>query len=170
MREIDPYFPDYGQYIDQRRISGKSTSRKDYFMTSGPDAARGGRLRRRDAMKANPENRNRRSRSTGGISMIGADFNDHVDEILRFRVADACLMSRDKSTSNAIAIRSRVSRVGVRIPRSSKLTIDCESPDFFARRFIEIRRRVRSARSNRTTSNEMKRETSPFGTIRTYQN
>jgi hypothetical protein len=31
VREIDPYFPDYTQYIDQRRSSGKSTSRKDYF-------------------------------------------------------------------------------------------------------------------------------------------
>jgi len=31
VREIDPYFPDYNQYIDQRRASGKSTSRKDYF-------------------------------------------------------------------------------------------------------------------------------------------
>jgi hypothetical protein len=34
VREIDAYFPDYGQYINQRRTSGKITSRKDYFMTS----------------------------------------------------------------------------------------------------------------------------------------
>lgn len=31
VREVDPYFPDYTQYIDQRRASAKSTSRKDYF-------------------------------------------------------------------------------------------------------------------------------------------
>src|SRR6266705_2578217 len=31
VREIDPYFPDYGQYIEQRRSSGCSTTRRDYF-------------------------------------------------------------------------------------------------------------------------------------------
>jgi len=31
VREIDPYFPDYGQYIENRRSSGRSTTRKDYF-------------------------------------------------------------------------------------------------------------------------------------------
>lgn len=31
VREVDPYFPDYSQYISERRASGKSTSRKDYF-------------------------------------------------------------------------------------------------------------------------------------------
>ena len=31
VRKIDPYFPDYGQYIEQRRESDKSTTRKDYF-------------------------------------------------------------------------------------------------------------------------------------------
>lgn len=31
IREVDPYFPDYNQYISERRSSGKSTSRKDYF-------------------------------------------------------------------------------------------------------------------------------------------
>lgn len=30
-REVDPYFPNYGQYIDSRRQSGLSTSRKDYY-------------------------------------------------------------------------------------------------------------------------------------------
>jgi hypothetical protein len=31
VREIDPYFPGYHQYIDERRRLGKSTSRKDFF-------------------------------------------------------------------------------------------------------------------------------------------
>lgn len=31
VREVDPYFPDYYQYIEQIRAQGKSTSRKDYF-------------------------------------------------------------------------------------------------------------------------------------------
>lgn len=31
VREIDPYFANYKQYIDQRNSEGKSTSRKDYF-------------------------------------------------------------------------------------------------------------------------------------------
>jgi hypothetical protein len=31
VREVDPYFPAYAQYIDQRKSSNKSTSRKDYF-------------------------------------------------------------------------------------------------------------------------------------------
>lgn len=31
IREVDPYFYDYTQYIEQRRRSDKSTSRKDYF-------------------------------------------------------------------------------------------------------------------------------------------
>ena len=31
VRKIDPYFPDYGQYIKQRRESDESTTRKDYF-------------------------------------------------------------------------------------------------------------------------------------------
>jgi hypothetical protein len=31
VREIDPYFPDYRQYIDERNRIGKSTSRKSYF-------------------------------------------------------------------------------------------------------------------------------------------
>jgi len=31
VREVDPYFPNYDQYLDQRRSNGKSTSRKDYF-------------------------------------------------------------------------------------------------------------------------------------------
>ena len=31
VRKVDPYFPDYGQYIEQRRQSDKSTTRKDYF-------------------------------------------------------------------------------------------------------------------------------------------
>jgi hypothetical protein len=31
VREVEPYFPSYGQYIAARRASGKSTSRKDYF-------------------------------------------------------------------------------------------------------------------------------------------
>lgn len=31
VREVDPYFANYRQYIDQRNIDGKSTSRKDYF-------------------------------------------------------------------------------------------------------------------------------------------
>lgn len=30
-REIKPYFPDYMQYIEQRRQENKSTSRKDYY-------------------------------------------------------------------------------------------------------------------------------------------
>lgn len=30
-REIDSYFPNYKQYIEQRNNGGKSTSRKDYF-------------------------------------------------------------------------------------------------------------------------------------------
>jgi len=31
VREVDPYFPNYTQYIDNRRREGKSTSRRDYF-------------------------------------------------------------------------------------------------------------------------------------------
>jgi hypothetical protein len=31
VREVDPYFPDYSRYIEERRASGKSTSRKDYY-------------------------------------------------------------------------------------------------------------------------------------------
>lgn len=31
IKKIDPYFPDYGQYIEQRRQSKKTTTRKDYF-------------------------------------------------------------------------------------------------------------------------------------------
>lgn len=31
VREIDPYFANYNQYIGQRNNDGKSTSRKDYF-------------------------------------------------------------------------------------------------------------------------------------------
>jgi hypothetical protein len=31
VRETDLYFPDYGQFLEQRRASGKSTSRKVYF-------------------------------------------------------------------------------------------------------------------------------------------
>jgi hypothetical protein len=31
VREVDPYFPNYAQYMDQRKTSGKSTSRRDYF-------------------------------------------------------------------------------------------------------------------------------------------
>lgn len=31
VRELDPYFPDYRQYIDERNRTGKSTSRKSYF-------------------------------------------------------------------------------------------------------------------------------------------
>jgi hypothetical protein len=31
VREIDPYFPDYTQYIEQRKARNKRTSRKDYF-------------------------------------------------------------------------------------------------------------------------------------------
>src|SRR5438132_6137646 len=31
VREVDPYFPNYAQYMDQRKTTGKSTSRKDYF-------------------------------------------------------------------------------------------------------------------------------------------
>ncbi len=31
VRKVDPYFSDYGQYIEQRRESDESTARKDYF-------------------------------------------------------------------------------------------------------------------------------------------
>ena len=31
VQEVDPYFPDYWQYIEERRGSGKSTSRKSFF-------------------------------------------------------------------------------------------------------------------------------------------
>lgn len=31
VREVDPYFPNYSQYMSDRRATGKSTSRKDYF-------------------------------------------------------------------------------------------------------------------------------------------
>jgi len=43
VREIDPYFPDYSQYIDQRKSSNKRNSRKDYFydiLISLPEADR----------------------------------------------------------------------------------------------------------------------------------
>lgn len=31
VREIDPYYPTYQQFIDQRRAEGKSTTRRDFF-------------------------------------------------------------------------------------------------------------------------------------------
>ena len=31
VRQVDPYFPNYRQYIAERKASGKSTSRRDYF-------------------------------------------------------------------------------------------------------------------------------------------
>jgi len=31
VREIDPYFPDYNQFIEERRRAGRSTSRRDFF-------------------------------------------------------------------------------------------------------------------------------------------
>lgn len=31
VREVDPYFPDYKQFIDERNRSGKSTSRRSYY-------------------------------------------------------------------------------------------------------------------------------------------
>ena len=31
VREVDPYFANYNQYVDARRGDGKSTSRRDYF-------------------------------------------------------------------------------------------------------------------------------------------
>ena len=31
VRQIDPYFPDYTQYIDQRKAANERTGRKDYF-------------------------------------------------------------------------------------------------------------------------------------------
>jgi hypothetical protein len=31
VREVDPYFSDYGRYIEERNAAGKSASRKDYF-------------------------------------------------------------------------------------------------------------------------------------------
>src|SRR5205823_10262163 len=31
VRTIDPYFPEYHQYLDERHRTGKSTSRKSYF-------------------------------------------------------------------------------------------------------------------------------------------
>lgn len=31
VKDFNPYFPDYTQYIDERRRTGKSTSRKDFF-------------------------------------------------------------------------------------------------------------------------------------------
>lgn len=31
VREIDQYFPTYQQFIDQRRLEGKSTTRRDYY-------------------------------------------------------------------------------------------------------------------------------------------
>jgi len=31
VREVDPYFPDYARYMEERRASGRSTSRKDYY-------------------------------------------------------------------------------------------------------------------------------------------
>lgn len=31
VKEIDPYFPNYGMYMDQLKQSGENTSRRDYF-------------------------------------------------------------------------------------------------------------------------------------------
>ena len=31
VREVEPYFPNYGQYLSERRRNGESTSRRDYF-------------------------------------------------------------------------------------------------------------------------------------------
>ena len=31
IREVDPHFPNYNQYLEARRLDGKSTSRSDYF-------------------------------------------------------------------------------------------------------------------------------------------
>ena len=31
VQEIDPYFPSYGEYIEQRRKTGQSTTRRDFY-------------------------------------------------------------------------------------------------------------------------------------------
>jgi hypothetical protein len=45
VREVDPYFPNYGQYMEARRASGKSTSRQDYFYDILLELPEGARLR-----------------------------------------------------------------------------------------------------------------------------
>lgn len=43
--EVDPYFPHYGQYMEARRASGKSTSRRDYFYDILLQLPEGSRMR-----------------------------------------------------------------------------------------------------------------------------
>jgi hypothetical protein len=50
VREVDPYFPDYSRYIDNRRSGGKSTSRKDYYYDILLELPEPGRLRLLDTL------------------------------------------------------------------------------------------------------------------------
>jgi hypothetical protein len=45
VHEVDPYFPHYGQYMETRRESGKSTSRNDYFYDILLELPEGSRMR-----------------------------------------------------------------------------------------------------------------------------
>jgi hypothetical protein len=45
VHEVDPYFPNYSQYMETRRASGKNTSRKDYFYDILRDLPDGARVR-----------------------------------------------------------------------------------------------------------------------------
>jgi hypothetical protein len=44
VREIDPYFPTYQQFIEQRRTEGKSTTRRDYYYDIMLGFPEGGRI------------------------------------------------------------------------------------------------------------------------------
>src|SRR5262249_37503487 len=45
VREVDPYFPNYKQFIDHRKASNQSTSRRDYFYDILRDFDRDKRVR-----------------------------------------------------------------------------------------------------------------------------
>ena len=45
VQEIDPYLDDYGLYIDQRKVMGRSTTRRDYFKDILMEMKEGDRVR-----------------------------------------------------------------------------------------------------------------------------
>ena len=45
VQEIDPYLDDYGLYIDQRKVMGRSTTRRDYFKDILMEIKEGDRVR-----------------------------------------------------------------------------------------------------------------------------
>ena len=97
VREIDPYFANYSQYIEQRNKEGKSTSRKDYYYDILIDFDDQNRLRLintilNDVQTFEPEKAAELRNELGGIATIpspdiseeiwNADrLNDYLNEI-----------------------------------------------------------------------------------------